>query len=113
VAIFHFNWFAGAPAQLRGRGSAPGSAIDYTPRMIHRAEFTPAVKQQALLRAAYRCERCGTRTSLEFHHRGHRADRSLFNCEMLCVACHQLEHAKRMCAAGSTQRAAARAQGVG
>jgi 5-methylcytosine-specific restriction endonuclease McrA len=63
--------------------------------MIRRAEFTDSVKEQALRRAVYRCERCGVRWSLEFHHRGHPADCSLFNCEVLCVKCHRSEHAKR------------------
>jgi 5-methylcytosine-specific restriction endonuclease McrA len=86
--------------------------ISYGEQMIRRAEFTPAVKQQALLRAAYRCERCDTRAEL-VHHRCHRADRSLFNCEVLCVQCHQGEHAQWRHIAGSAQRAAARAQGIG
>src|SRR5262249_6898282 len=36
-----------------------------------RAEFSDAVKREALLRAVYQCEHCGARSSLEFHH-GHR-----------------------------------------
>jgi 5-methylcytosine-specific restriction endonuclease McrA len=81
--------------------------------MIRRAEFSTAVREQALLRATYCCERCGRRAPvLEVHHRGHRADRSLFNAEVLCVACHTAEHKKRTAAAGSAQRAAARAQGI-
>jgi 5-methylcytosine-specific restriction endonuclease McrA len=59
--------------------------------MIERREFNPAVREQALIRATYRCERCGVRWPLEFHHRGHRADRSLFNCEVLCMRCHENE----------------------
>jgi hypothetical protein len=84
-------------------------ATVYGKQMIRRAEFTDVVKQYALQRAVHRC---GVRWPLEFHHRGHRADRSLFNCEVLCVPCHKAEHARRMNAAGSAQRAAARARGV-
>ena len=56
-----------------------------------RREFQPAVRQAALLRAAYRCEQCGARESLEFHHR-YRMDRSLFGCVVLCVPCHRELH---------------------
>jgi hypothetical protein len=52
-----------------------------------RREFSPAVRQAALLRAHYRCEKCGAREQLEFHHR-YRMDRSLFACVVLCVPCH-------------------------
>jgi hypothetical protein len=63
--------------------------------MPYRAEFTPAVREQALRRAIHRCERCGVRWPLEFHHRGYRGDRSLFNCEVLCAGCHYAEHVRR------------------
>ena len=63
--------------------------------MSYRAEFTPAVREQALRRAIHRCERCGVRWPLEFHHRGYRGDRSLFNCEVLCAGCHYAEHVRR------------------
>jgi 5-methylcytosine-specific restriction endonuclease McrA len=77
--------------------------------MIRRAEFTTAVR-----RATYCCERCGKGVVpvLEVHQRGHRADRSLFNAEVLCVPCHTAEHKKRTAAAGSARRAAERAQGL-
>lgn len=52
-----------------------------------RREFQPAVRQAALLRAGYRCESCGARRPLEFHHR-YRLDRSAFSCMVLCVPCH-------------------------
>jgi 5-methylcytosine-specific restriction endonuclease McrA len=63
--------------------------------MTMRREFGSAVREQALQRAVYRCERCGVRQPLEFHHRGHPADRSLFNCEVLCTPCHRAETNKR------------------
>lgn len=62
-----------------------------------RLEFSPAVRTAALLRAHHRCERCGSKTSLELHHRGHSADRSLFNAEVLCSDCHGEEHQRRRC----------------
>ena len=93
--------------------SQDDDGVSYKRRMIRRAEFSTAVRERALLRAVYRCERCDERAALlELHHRGHRAVRSLFNCEVLCVPCHKAEHARRMNAAGSASRAAARAQGL-
>ena len=56
-----------------------------------RREFSTAVRQAALLRAHYRCEQCGAREPLEFHHR-YRMDRSLFGCVVLCVSCHAVLH---------------------
>ena len=44
-----------------------------------RRGFSAAVRQAALRRDVYRCERCGARHRLEFHHR-RRSDPSLFNC---------------------------------
>jgi hypothetical protein len=41
----------------------------------------------ALRRAFYRCEQCGARHPLEFHHK-RRLDNSLFACVVLCVPCH-------------------------
>jgi hypothetical protein len=59
------------------------ASLTYLPTILphdahgQRAESTDIVKEQALQRSVYRCERCGTRGSLEFHYRGHRADRSM------------------------------------
>jgi hypothetical protein len=44
-----------------------------------RREFSQAVRTEALIPCKVRCEACGSRCNLEFHHRGHRADASLFN----------------------------------
>ena len=60
-----------------------------------RCEFSPTVRSQALLRCKYRCEVCGSRRELQLHHVGHRADRSLFNCTVLCADCHTKEHRRR------------------
>jgi hypothetical protein len=60
-----------------------------------RRQFSLAVRAEALLRAKGRCETCGAREGLEFHHRGNPRDASGFNCEVLCVACHRAEHARR------------------
>lgn len=60
-----------------------------------RREFSPAVRAAALLRAKDRCQQCGTKDSLELHHIGHWADRSLFNCRVLCRHCHRRVHALR------------------
>ena len=60
-----------------------------------RREFSPAVKSAAMKRAVYRCERCQATDNLEFHHRGHNADNSLFNTEVLCRRCHLAEELKR------------------
>ena len=57
-----------------------------------RREFSPAVRREALKRAQFRCERCGTKYPLELHHVGHILDRSLFNCLVLCVECHTAMH---------------------
>ena len=63
--------------------------------MTVRREFSPVVRDVALHRASYRCELCGTKLGLEFHHRGHNADSSLFNCQVLCAGCHAEEHRRR------------------
>jgi hypothetical protein len=68
-----------------------------------RREFQPAVRQAALLRAYYRCEQCGARERLQFHHRC-RMDRSLFGCAVLCVTCHAELHQRQREAAKSRQR---------
>jgi hypothetical protein len=46
------------------------------------------VRRVVLARAGYRCEQCGLRERLEFHHIGNRQDRSAFNAMVLCVRCH-------------------------
>ncbi len=53
-----------------------------------RREFSQAVRASALIRCKYRCETCGRKSDLELHHRGHRGDNSLFNCQVLCAGCH-------------------------
>jgi 5-methylcytosine-specific restriction endonuclease McrA len=60
-----------------------------------RRNFAPAVRTAALLHATYRCERCGSKSNLELHHRGNRADSSTFNCQVLCHECHTREHRRR------------------
>jgi len=62
---------------------------------VNRREFSEAVRTAALVRAKMRCEQCSRRDDLEFHHVGHRADPSLFNCQVLCATCHLAEHRKR------------------
>ena len=80
-------------------------------RRYGRREFSTAVRQSALQRAVYRCERCGARHPLEFHHR-RRSDPSLFNCIVLCRKCHRQAHQlHRWKAAGATN--SARGVGVG
>lgn len=64
-----------------------------------RREFGVAVRIKAFRRAGFCCERCGTRYPLELYHIGGHVDRSLFNAQVLCVACHtkihQSENARR------------------
>ena len=57
-----------------------------------RREFSDTVRKWALLRAKDRCEQCGSKGPLQFHHIGHRADRSAFNCRVLCIPCHNEVH---------------------
>jgi hypothetical protein len=52
---------------------------------LTRREFKPAVRHAALVRAGFRCEKCGSRERLELHHIGNRQDRSGFNAMVLCV----------------------------
>jgi hypothetical protein len=66
-----------------------------------RYEFRQDVRNAAMLRAKYRCERCGERSNLQLHHRGDASDRSLFNAEVLCVECHESEHRARRLSARS------------
>jgi hypothetical protein len=63
---------------------------------IGRREFSPAVRQAALLRAYYRCEDCGSRIGLEFHHR-RKLDASAFGCVVLCRDCHRQLHQRQRC----------------
>lgn len=65
-------------------------------RQGERREFSLAVQRAALDRAHWRCEQCSIKHSLQFHHVGHRGDRSLFNCKVLCVACHGEIHRNEM-----------------
>jgi 5-methylcytosine-specific restriction endonuclease McrA len=62
---------------------------------MSRREFSPDVRHAALVRAGYRCEKCGSRGPLELHHIGNRQDRSAFNAMVLCVRCHAKLHAAR------------------
>lgn len=63
--------------------------------MTVRFDFRQPVRDAALLRAKYCCERCGVHEDLQLHYRGHVADRSLFNVEVLCAQCHAREHRQR------------------
>jgi 5-methylcytosine-specific restriction endonuclease McrA len=60
-----------------------------------RREFSPSVRQAAYLRAKYRCERCESKFELQLHHIGDPSDNSLFNAQVLCMLCHNEEHARR------------------
>src|SRR5258706_5397461 len=60
-----------------------------------RREFNSQVRSMALIRAKYRCQRCGNRERLEIHHVGCSVDISLFNAEVLCRECHVAEHLHR------------------
>lgn len=59
-----------------------------------RREFGPVVRNEAMLRAKRRCQICGSRNDLEFHHVGNPSDASLFNCQVLCHPCHSNAHRK-------------------
>jgi len=63
--------------------------------IVVRREFSSDVRHAALVRAGYRCEKCGSRGPLELHHIGNRQDRSAFNAMVLCVLCHAKLHADR------------------
>jgi len=54
-------------------------------------------RKAALARADYHCERCGSLTSLEVHHRTyHRlGDENDDDLEVLCSCCHRAEHLPR------------------
>jgi 5-methylcytosine-specific restriction endonuclease McrA len=60
-----------------------------------RREFSRTVRDRVLIHCAYRCEVCGSKSDLELHHRGHRADNSGFNAQVLCSECHETEHRRR------------------
>jgi len=64
-------------------------------KMKTRREFSSDVRHAALVRAAYRCEKCESKGPLELHHIGNRQDRSAFNAMVLCVHCHAKLHADR------------------
>ena len=59
-----------------------------------RAEFSKATKIQAKDRAAGNCEQCGAPLMTGKYHFDHviptaiKADNSLANCRVVCVACH-------------------------
>ena len=53
------------------------------------------LRQQVLRRDAWRCQSCGTISSLEIHHkqfRSHSGHDSEENLITLCAACHALVH---------------------
>lgn len=60
-----------------------------------RREFSPSVRQAALVRAKSRCERCESKETLQLHHIGDPSDSSLFNAQVLCMTCHDEEHTRR------------------
>jgi hypothetical protein len=60
--------------------------------IVVRREFSSDVRHAALVRAGYRCEKCGSRGPFELHHIGNRQDRSAFNAMVLCARCHAKLH---------------------
>lgn len=55
----------------------------------------PAARKRALARAGHRCEKCGSASRLEVHHKEHRKDgggHALRNLIVLCRRCHFSEH---------------------
>lgn len=74
---------------------AEGAQMWNFKKLTLRREFSHAVRREALIRASFRCQECGTRERLEYHHVGYRGDRSAFNCAVLCVECHRRADAEK------------------
>jgi 5-methylcytosine-specific restriction endonuclease McrA len=58
-------------------------------------ELYEQLRNQVLRRDGWRCQSCGTRSSLEVHHkefRSHSGDDSEQNLVTLCSACHATVH---------------------
>jgi len=62
---------------------------------MNRRKFSSAIRHAALVRADYRCEKCGSKGPLELHYIGNRQNHSAFNAMPLCVLCHAKLHADR------------------
>ena len=63
-----------------------------------RAEFPRQVRRDAFLRAEGRCELCGCKQALEYHHRVEAylgGEATLENCVVLCRSCHALATGER------------------
>ena len=64
-------------------------------RRIERTAYQE-LKRQMLQRDNWRCQACGSRTSLEVHHlkfRSHQGEHSEHNLITLCTFCHRQVHA--------------------
>ena len=65
------------------------------PRARLDAASYESLRQQVLRRDAWRCQSCGTMSSLEVHHqefRSHSGADAEGNLITLCSACHRREH---------------------
>jgi 5-methylcytosine-specific restriction endonuclease McrA len=65
------------------------------PRVRLEPELYQRLREQVLRRDSWRCQSCGTRSSLEVHHkelRSQSGNDSEQNLITLCVACHSLVH---------------------
>jgi len=77
--------------------------MDYLREKSRRHESGPHY-EEALHRADYACERCGSKRDILIHHRdgnGHAVPRdqqnhALENLEVLCRPCHRSEHSRRV-----------------
>jgi hypothetical protein len=68
--------------------SVPLRSAGFLGRRHSQREFSATVKQAALYRVDFRCERCGARRQLEVHHMSRR-DPSGFSCVVLCHDCRR------------------------
>jgi 5-methylcytosine-specific restriction endonuclease McrA len=65
------------------------------PRLRLDPELYEQLRHEVLRRDGWRCQSCGTRSSLEIHHkefRSHSGDDSEQNLITLCSACHATVH---------------------
>jgi 5-methylcytosine-specific restriction endonuclease McrA len=82
---------------------------------MDRREFSKAVRRDAFLRANGRCELCGCKQRLEYHHRIEAylgGEATLENCIVLCRSCHGLTTQERRSEIDKTRRLADKRMGI-
>jgi len=92
----------GAGMPLFGAYNSEGSAVTVRSGRTEKEalrELVSAVykinREEAMIRAKFKCENCGSRKDLEAHHkkfRSHGRNDRVENLEVVCRLCHEIKH---------------------